>query len=125
MERDASAAELGLTLVELIIVMTIIAVLLALPISSYLRYRTQAESVNARANVHAIVNSIEAYHVDHESYVGMTLDALRASYDQSLDPARYTLTGVTATSYCVSSRVGEAEWRRNGPGSPVEKGGCA
>ncbi|HET7044531.1 MAG TPA: prepilin-type N-terminal cleavage/methylation domain-containing protein [Gaiellaceae bacterium] len=125
MRKDGSAAEQGFTLIELLIVLTIIGILVAIPISSYLGYRARANDAVARANVHVIVPAIEAFHVDHdESYVGMTLDALKADYDKSIDPARYTLSSLSKDGYCVSSTSGDKSWKKAGPGVPYAAGTC-
>lgn len=124
MRRSRTAAELGFTLVELVVVMTVIGILVTIPIASFLHFRDQANDATARANVHVVVPSIESYFADNSTYVGMTLAGLKASYDHAIDPARYTLTSLTATGYCVSSSAGGRTWKKAGPGAQYTSGGC-
>jgi hypothetical protein len=55
----------------------------------------------------------------------MTLLGLKASYDQSIDPDVYTLTGLTSSSYCVSATHGDKSWRKGGPTATTESGACS
>ena len=124
MTRSWTADDTGFTLVELIIVMVIVGILVALPVASYLHFTDRADSAVARSNVREIAPSTEAYYADHTTYVGMTVNGLRQAYDQALDPAHYTLTSLTATGYCVSSSVGSASWKKQGPDVDYEEGSC-
>jgi prepilin-type N-terminal cleavage/methylation domain-containing protein len=125
MTRKRSSAEDGYTLIELMIVVTIISILITLPIASYLSYRDAGNRAVARANVKVIVPTIEGYFAEHATYVGLTLLGLKAGYDQSIDSSVYTLNAQTEMSYCVSSTVGGQSWKKAGPGAVVEPGACA
>jgi type IV pilus assembly protein PilE len=125
MTPKSSAAEDGFTLIELVIVMTLLAILLTIPLASYLGYRDKANRAVARANVIVLAPSIEAYFADNSTYGGMTLLGLKANYDKSIDTSMYVLTDQTPTSYCVSSSVRGQAWRKPGPGALVEPGVCA
>jgi hypothetical protein len=48
------------------------------------------------------------------------------TYDQSIDVSKYTLAGVTATSYCIQSPQGSGArvWRKNGPGAGIDNNHC-
>jgi Tfp pilus assembly protein PilE len=125
MNRKRSAREDGVTLIDLVIVITIIGILLAIMLTSYVGYRAKANSAVARANVQVIAPSIEAYYVDKATYVGMTLPGLKDAYDQSIVSSVYTLNDLTETSYCASSTVGGQSWKKGGPGTVVARGACS
>lgn len=121
--RDAR----GMTLVELVIVMTIIAILLAVTVASYLGVREQADHSAAEANVRVVLPAITAYYVDHRTYATMTLAALKADYDRGLDPAKYSFGSpgnLTDESYCVESTSGDETYRKAGPSVDIVPGSC-
>lgn len=124
MSSSRPAVELGLTLVELVVTMTILAILATLPLTSYLHMRDDANSKTARANVRVIVPSIEAYFADKGTYASMTLPKLKSGYDASILPSRYKLTGVGPVAYCVSSASGSMSWKKAGPGADYVTGTC-
>jgi type IV pilus assembly protein PilA len=121
-----AASEHGMTLVELVIVLTIMAVLLTIAIGSYLGARQRAEERTAQANVRAILPAISAYHSDHGTYETMTFAALR-SYDQSIDPSTYSFgdaANLTSSAFCVQSTEGGETWRKAGPDADIVAGAC-
>jgi type IV pilus assembly protein PilA len=116
-------AQDGFTLTELLVVLAIVAILLAVAVSSYMGFRDRGSDAAAQALIRQIGPAIEAYYSDNGSYSGMTLARLRA-YDGALNPARFTLASVTPTSYCVHSTYGGKTWRKDGPTEPPEQGAC-
>ena len=74
----------GFTLIELLVVLVIIAVLLAIAVPSYLGFKQRAERRAAGSNVRAAIPAAEAFYSDHNTYVGMSAAALRASYDAGI-----------------------------------------
>jgi len=125
MTRKSSSREDGVTLIDLVIVITIIGILLAIMLTSYLGYQAKANSAVARANVQVLVPSIESYYADQATYVGMTLPGLKDAYDQSIVSSVYTLSDLTDTRYCVSSTVGGQSWKKTGPGTVAARGACS
>ncbi len=125
MTRKPLASEDGFTLIELVIVITIIGTLLTIMLTSYVEYQAKANSAVARANVQVLVPSIEAYYADKATYVGMTLPGLKDAYDQSIVSSVYALSDLTETSYCTSSTVGGQSWKKSGPGTVVARGACS
>ena len=97
-----SETEGGFTLIELLVVIIIIGILLAIAIPSYLKFRDRANESAAKANVRASIPGLEAYYADNNTYVGMTLAGIQASYDAGIK--NITFGTLTATSYCVQSR---------------------
>ena len=118
-------AEQGFTLIELMIVVVILGILTMIALPSYLSLKNRAVDSANQANVGSIIAPIASYYADHQTYVGMTLGGL-TTYDQSIDLSKYTLAGVTATSYCVQSPQGSGArvWRKNGPGAGIDNNHC-
>ena len=122
-----AAAEPGMTLVELVVVLAIMAVLMTIAIGSYLGARQRAEERTAQANVRAILPAISAYHSDHGTYETMTFAALQ-SYDQSLNPDTYSFgddpDNLTDSDFCVHSTQGGETWHKAGPDADIVTGAC-
>jgi type IV pilus assembly protein PilA len=116
--RRMKKEEKGFTLIELLVVVIILGILTAIAIPSYMSFKGRANSSAAAANVRSIVPSIESYYADNDSYAGMTLTSLQASYDGALDVTKYQLTA-SATTYCVSSSSGSQIYKKAGPASQI------
>ena len=102
--RQRPRSEQGFTLIELVVVMAILLILAALVIPSYLGFADRANKNAAGADLRAAVDSVEAWHSDHGTYAGMTVAALKASYDQSLNASIVSLGTLSATTYCVMAK---------------------
>lgn len=114
--------EHGFTLLELVIVLMIIAILLTVGVVSYVGFRDHATVAVAKSNVRAIVPAIESYNADNRGYDNMTLDSLKTNYDQGIDPAKYSLSGATPTSFCISSTYAGQTFRKVGPSGAIVAG---
>jgi prepilin-type N-terminal cleavage/methylation domain-containing protein len=97
-------SEKGFTLIELVVVMAILLILTAVAVPSYLGFADRANKNAAGADLRAAVDSVEAWHSDHGTYAGMTVAALQASYDQSLNASIVSLGTLSATTYCVMAK---------------------
>jgi type IV pilus assembly protein PilA len=115
--------EQGMTLVELLIVLVVIAVLLAIAVPSMLGQRNRANDAVASSTVRQAAPSIKAYFQDHATYAGMTVAALQVQYDKSL-PGTLVLANLSDSGYCVQTSHGGRTWRQNGPAAPVERLSC-
>jgi type IV pilus assembly protein PilA len=118
-----SETESGFTLIELLVVIIIIGILLAIAIPSYLKFRDRANESAAKANVRASVPALEAYYADNDTYVGMTLAGLQASYDAGVKNISFGT--LAATTYCVQSTVGQATFNKQGPSADIVTGACS
>jgi prepilin-type N-terminal cleavage/methylation domain-containing protein len=117
--------EQGFTLIELVLVMLILAVLTAVAVPSYLGFGDRANKNAAGADLRAAVSSVEAWHSDHGTYAGMTVAALKASYDQSLDPTIVSLGTLSDTTYCVMAESPNDRTKtaaKAGPSAPIVVG---
>jgi type IV pilus assembly protein PilA len=113
----------GFTLIELLVVIIIIGILLAIAIPSYLKFRDRANESAAKANVRASIPAVEAFYADNNTYAGMTLAKLQASYDAGIKNISFGGT-LDATTYCVQSTVGQATYNKAGPSADITSGAC-
>ncbi|HEX2110629.1 MAG TPA: prepilin-type N-terminal cleavage/methylation domain-containing protein [Gaiellaceae bacterium] len=117
-----SESEGGFTLIELLVVIIIIGILLAIAIPSYLKFRDRANESAAKANVRSSIPAVEAYYADNNAYTGMTLGKLQASYDAGVK--NIEIISVSDSSYCIKSKVGQAEYFKAGPASDITATAC-
>ena len=117
--------EQGFTLIELLVVVIILGILTAIAIPSYLSFKDRASDTAAKADIRAVLPSIESWYADNNTYATMSLDSLKATYDQALDTNKYVLTSLTTSSYCIQSpRTGSRLWKKAGPSAAIVSGAC-
>ena len=74
----------GFTLIELMIVMTIIALLAAIAIPSYIRSVTKAKEAVLKEDLHTMRTAIDSYTVDKEKAPQSLDDLVQAGYLKSI-----------------------------------------
>ncbi len=95
----------GFTLVELLVVITIIALLAGLLLPAVLNAIKKAEMTKAKGEVSALANAVDAYYHEYSKYPGQT--AATADYLYNSTPQDYiflvaTLRGTNITTWSTS-----------------------
>src|SRR5438128_4908210 len=98
LKKRVAREESGFTLIELLVVISILGILLAIAVPSYLSFKDRANKSAAQSDVRALVPSVESFNSDNtgttgdvdasastSGYQGMTLELLKSTYDQSID----------------------------------------
>ncbi len=116
-------SEDGLTLVELVVVLVVMAILLSVAVGFQISARERASDATAKANIRAAVPAIEAYRGDSGTYVGMTLAGLRTQYSPGVQGIVVVSTG--ANAYCVRATDGGRTWFKRGPDGPITPTACS
>jgi prepilin-type N-terminal cleavage/methylation domain-containing protein len=106
----------GLTIVELLVVLIVIAVLLGIAVPSYLGFKERAEKSTVATNVQEAVPALRAFYHENDTYVGATLDSLR-SIDAGI--ASITLSGLGPNTYTLSFTMGDCWASLTGPGGSI------
>jgi type IV pilus assembly protein PilE len=106
----------GLTIVELLVVLIVVAVLLVIGVPSYLGFKQRAEKSAVEANIREAVPAMKAFYNENDTYVGATLASLRA-IDAGI--ASITLSGLGANTYTLSLTKGSCWASVTGAGGSI------
>ena len=117
-----TAREDGFTLVELIVVLTLIAILSAIALSFHLLARERASDATAQSSIRIAVPAIEAYQTDNGSYLGMTVSVLQSTYSPGIQGIE--ILSADAIGYCVRSTFGGRSWYKHGPSAQITTASC-
>jgi prepilin-type N-terminal cleavage/methylation domain-containing protein len=112
----------GFTLVELIVVLTIIAILLLVAIGFMGQARERAGDATARANIRIAVPAIESYRSEEGTYAAMTLAALQASYSPGVQGIE--VLSADDAGYCVRAVEAGRSWYLAGPDGDITTTAC-
>ena len=88
--KSRRTAEQGFTLIELMIVMTIIGLLLAIAIPSYINSVRSAKEAVLREDLHAMRTAIDSYTVDKEKAPQTLDDLVQAGYLKAMPVDPFT-----------------------------------
>jgi type IV pilus assembly protein PilE len=131
LRKRVAREEHAFSLIELLIVMVILGILTVVAAPTYLALKTRAKDAAAKADLAAVIPSIEQYFSDNNTYVGMTLANLQSTYDPSLKTTNFLLPSadLTASTYCIQTSTsgpdGLTLWRKNGPSADYQAQVCA
>ena len=93
----------GFTLVELMIVVTVIAILATIGVISFTRVQAQSRDTRRKADVRALATALQAYYAEKSTYPALTAD-LEPTYiprvptdPQNLAAYEYNVNGAAGT----------------------------
>lgn len=113
----------GFTLIELTVVITLIAILVAIAVGFQGLARERAGDATARANIRIAVPAIESYRTDQGTYAAMTVAALQAAYSPGIQGIN--ILSADDAGYCVRAVAAGRTWYKNGPGGALTTTACA
>ena len=123
--------ERGFTMIEILVVLTIVVILGAIALPAFFNPRAKAQDTDAKSAATVAAGALEVYHQDHESFAGATTAALediepslKQASGLAVTPAAdgYTLSvdSATGTAFKIKRDAGTTERTCGAPGS----GGC-
>ena len=123
--------ERGFTMIEILVVLTIVVILAAIGLPAFLSQRSKAHDTDAKSVAAVAAGALEVYYQDHDSYAAVTPAALE-DIEPSLKQARalavtpaadgYTLKvgSASGTTFTVERASGSTDRTCDQPGN----GGC-
>ena len=120
--RRALRCAAGFTLIELLVVVIVIGILVAIAVPAYGSLTGRARNGSAAANIREALPSVEAFHLDNDTYVGLGNSKKKTPpgltyYDPAVDAT--VGTGAkgkpTATSFCLNATSGSTAVSMSGP----------
>jgi hypothetical protein len=75
-----------------------------------------ARALAARQAVLGVAIGMEAWYVDHHTYVGATAARLRVAPYNTPVPSNVRIATALANSYCLEATAGTTTWSDRGPG---------
>jgi type IV pilus assembly protein PilA len=102
LRRSALASERGLTLVELLVVVLIIAILAAIALPGFLNNKAKSQDVEAKWMAAVTAQALHVWHQDHDTYAGAGVAQL-ARIEPAVREARgLTLSDLGRGTFTVS-----------------------
>jgi prepilin-type N-terminal cleavage/methylation domain-containing protein len=123
--------ERGFTMIEILVVLTIVAILAVIGLPAFLAQRSKAQDADAKSAATVAAGALEVYYQDHDGFAAATPAALE-EIEPSLKQARalavtpaaegYTLSvdSATGTAFKIKRDAGSTERTCGAPGH----GGC-
>jgi type II secretory pathway pseudopilin PulG len=106
--------ELGVTVVEVLVVIILIGFLMAVAIPSYLGFRDRAANHAAKQHLQAALPSAQAYYANKRTYAGLD-SAVLVTMDPRISPT-LSVASAGKSSYCLTDTVDGKTWSVAGPG---------
>ncbi len=114
----------GFTLIELMVVMTILGILVSIAVPQYSKYRTHAYDTQAKMDLRGVAIAEEAYYVDSSAYLSCANESCH-----SLPGIAALSKGVTLTINSTETGFVGTSTHRKGSGKiftwDTSKGGAA
>jgi type IV pilus assembly protein PilA len=121
-EELRKAREGGFTLIELLVVVTIIGILAAIAIPTYVGQQDEAKDAAAKAQLRTAATSQQLYYARHDEYADNVPDLEAYGFRQG-DQA-VTVEAASASTYCMQAPGGSGTFKiTEDTGSP-ESGSC-
>jgi len=95
----------GFHLIEMLVVLTIFALLIALGQPFYSRYFTHEKRLEAEATLAKLALALEQYHIEHDSYEGATLASLHFPSSIAKDTYRLEIHSATDNDYLLEAKA--------------------
>jgi type IV pilus assembly protein PilE len=94
---------IGFSLIELMIVISIVGILLVVGIPNYSQHIAQAKRLQAQTYLFRLASAFEQYYIQHNTYEGMTL-AIAGIPEYVADHAyRLAITTTSSTNFNISA----------------------
>ncbi len=111
------------TLIELLIVISIIGILVSISTVSYLTAQKKGRDGKRRQDLKAIQNAFEQYYAEHQTYpTGNNIDTAfsnnqRPQDPKNSDPYTYNWNYIDSDSYCICAKLESSPGNANMPTS--------
>ena len=103
----------GFNLIELMIVLSIVGVLLAYAIPSYIDHLTRTRRLAAETELMRTAGHLEAYFAEHHSYEGASLEGLKLPESVADNHYRVVIQVATATRFKLAALPQEIQARND------------
>src|SRR5262245_29945128 len=93
--------ERGFTMIEILVVLSIVVILAAIGLPAFLSQRSKAHDADAKATAKFAAETMEVYYQDHDGFDGADADAL-VDIEPALSNARNLVVTPEADGYTLS-----------------------
>ncbi len=100
----------GFTLVELMVVVSVIAILAAIAIVSFRLARDRAGDSKVKAEMRAVASAQKVYYLDNEEFAVNLIDLGSTNYLESAVDSSISTVGTTASFYVIGELASGSNW---------------